>query len=412
MSLPNSCTTTPISLPSLPPPFCPPDSPSPVLAHLRHHWLQRNAPVFLQPTIDIVHGNGLLCAFYHFSHDNTTCVLSLVFEGEASWEVQRPTAVNRFGSFVYRTHNYRTYCRTADVDHIAYHRCTLQQPQQPQQQFGDENKRAEESRTTEGTAAGRGPHPQAAAVDVAKPEWQVLHTTDFSGLQSWSKGSRARFLYFYSLMHHYDLEMRRDGWRQWNDHWTLDQQQQQLEQWRHIDLQHHTANTSVHDRLQSTPSNPYTQPTAHYRPIVYLNTGNHLMSPFNTNPSFPTAAYTVHHTYPLFPGDRSVAERFGQLAVRRKWTLYSFVPSWLYVPGGGKMEVERRVWRRMHHSVLLEGRVEARRRVEVEGAAGEDERKEKMSVADASGRVVAVVESMDRNAAIEQSPDTPTATRQ
>ena len=379
-------------LPSLPPPFCPPDSPPLAIKHLRHSWIHRNAPVLLQPTFDIQHGNGLLCAFYHFSADSTTCVLSLVFEGEASWEVHCPTAINRLGSFVYRTHNYRTYCRTADINHLAYHKCTLQPPPPAdQQQSGREG----------GQAAGV-QHKPNGAVDACKPDYQVLHTTDFSGLQSWSKGSKGRFLYFYSLMHHFDLEMRREGWRQWHDHWTHEQQQQQLEQWRQLDLQHHTTCTSVHDRLQShlTPS---PQPSTHYRPVIYINSGNHLMAPFNTNPStFPTPSYTTHHTYPLFPGDRSVAERFGQLAVRSKWTLYSLVPKWLYVVGGGGMEAERRVWRRMHHSVLLEGRVERRRRVE-EDVAGEEERKEKMSVGDGSGHAIAVVESMDDKAVIEQN---------
>ena len=328
--------------------------------------MQRNAPVLVQPTVDIAHGNAFLCAFYHFSPDHSTVVLSLVFEGEDSWEVHRPTAVNRFGSFAYRTHNYRTWLRTADIDHIAYHGCTLQQQQ----------------------------------ADTPQPDWQVLHTTDFSGLQSWSKGSKGRFLYFYSLMHHYDLELRREGWRQWDDRWTPQQQQQQLEQWRDIDTHHCTANAPLQTRLQPCPPQPSTPSaqhtaTPHHRPVVYLNTGNHCMAPFSTNPStFPTAACTLHLAYPLLPGDRSVAERFGRLAVRRKRTLYSLLPAGLCAPGGGAMEKERREWQRVHHTVLLEGRAEERRRAEVEGA-GDVQGVNRLSVGDEAGHTVAVVEGMD-----------------
>ena len=129
------------------------------------------------------------------------------------------------------------------------------------------------------------------------------------------------------------------------------------------------------------------------------------MAPFSTNSSsFTTAGSTAHSSYPLFAGDRAVAERFGRLAVCSKWTAYSFVPSWLYVAGGGDMQAERRVWQRMHHSVLLEGRVEETRRAEVEGAE-QEARREKMNIGDGSGRVVAVVEGMDSAATIESNPD-------
>ena len=358
------------SLPSLPPPFCPPDSPPPAIARLRHEWIQRNAPVLIQPTVDIARGNAFLCAFYHFSPDHSTAVLSLVFEGEDSWEVHRPTAVNRFGSFAYRTHNYRTWLRTADIDHIAYHGCTLQ-------------------------------HDGGQRTESPQHDWQLLHTTDFSGLQSWSKGSKGRFLYFYSLMHHYDLELRREGWRRWDDRWTPQQRQQQLEHWRDIDAHHCTANAPLPTRLTQPctpqPNAPLTQSadSPHHRPVVYLNTGNHCMAPFSTNPStFPTAACNVHCTYPLFPGDRSVAERFGRLAVRRKRTMYSLLPAGLFAPGGGAMEKERKKWQRVHHSVLLEGGAEERRRTEVKGLI-EAQGADRLIVGDGAGHTVAVVEGMD-----------------
>ena len=140
--------------------------------------------------------------------------------------------------------------------------------------------------------------------------------------------------------------------------------------------------------------------------MVYVTTGNHLMAPFDTNAAcFPSSAHTVHHTYPLFVGDRAVAERFGQLAVRAKWTLCSLLPSWLCVGGGGGMEAERRVWRLVHHSELLEGRAEASTRA-AEGGEGEQwQARLSVGAANGSGRVMAVVESVDGQVGNEQSGD-------
>ena len=382
MTLPTPASTP---LPSLPHPFCPPDSPPPELARLRHTWLQRNAPILLQPTVDITKANNpFLCLFYHFNTTNTTCVLSLVYEGESSYEVHTPTTVNRFGSLCYRSYNYRTYHRTADIDHLAYHQCNIQQQQQS---------------------------PGSVVAD-----WEVLHTTDFSGVQSWSKGSKSQFGYYYSLMHHYDLELRRECWRQWDDQWTTQQQHDQLEQWRSIDIHNTTQNTPLEHRLNqklqqqqqqqqqhnnTTSSQPQSN-TTHYRPVLYLNTSNHTMSPFNTNPiTFPTSAYTIHSRYSMYPGDRAVAERFAQLAVAHKWTVYSLLPKWCCRVQRGGMEQEKREWQRLHHSVLLEGAVETERRVQAE-SVGEAERKEKITVGDGNGQLLAVVESMDIDASIEQ----------
>ena len=115
-SLASSTPSAP-SVPSLPPPFCPASSPLPELAALRYRFMRRHAPVFLQPSVDVANGNGLLALFYHFSDDNSTCVLSLVYESEASYEVARPQRINSLGTFLYRSHNYRTYHRTAVHPH-------------------------------------------------------------------------------------------------------------------------------------------------------------------------------------------------------------------------------------------------------------------------------------------------------
>ena len=113
---------------SLPRPFCPPEHQPPRVAALQHRFVQLNAPVVLQPRCDVEAGNGLLALFYHFDAAHAACVLSLVFESEASYNVHHPTTVNRLGTFFYRTHNYRTYHRTA-VSSTAARTCAAE-PQQ------------------------------------------------------------------------------------------------------------------------------------------------------------------------------------------------------------------------------------------------------------------------------------------
>ncbi len=125
-----------------------------------------------------------------------------------------------------------------------------------------------------------------------------------------------------------------------------------MAEWRREDEEWQASALSAEDRVAAiVAANAASACTG--RPLVYVNVMNHLMAPFCTNPHL---AHVVHSAYPLFAGDRAVAEAFAQLAVRYKWTCFSFVPNALYSPLKRDLREERALWTRLHHSHLLEGR--------------------------------------------------------
>ena len=48
-------------------------------------WLQRCAPVIMQPQLDVANGFGLRRVFFDFRPSERICELSLVYDGEASY---------------------------------------------------------------------------------------------------------------------------------------------------------------------------------------------------------------------------------------------------------------------------------------------------------------------------------------
>ena len=65
-------------------------------------WAQRCAPVIMQPELDITLGFGLRRAFFDFREDRT-CEVSLVYNGEASYQHSDPLSYNRVATFFYRS---------------------------------------------------------------------------------------------------------------------------------------------------------------------------------------------------------------------------------------------------------------------------------------------------------------------
>ena len=65
-------------------------------------WAQRCAPVIMQPELDITLGFGLRRVFFEFREDRT-CEVSLVYNGEASYQHSDPLSYNRVATFFYRS---------------------------------------------------------------------------------------------------------------------------------------------------------------------------------------------------------------------------------------------------------------------------------------------------------------------
>ena len=146
-------------------------------------WLRRCAPVIMQPAVDIRHGFGLRRIFFDFRAEERTCELSLVYDGEASYAWTRPASYNRVATFFYRSFNYRTYKRTADVDRLVY----------------------------EGVDLARGGVDLPHATPHATP-WEALFTTDYSRDQTWSRGDRGSVCWWFGVMSHYNARLPAAAW--------------------------------------------------------------------------------------------------------------------------------------------------------------------------------------------------------
>ena len=215
-----------------------------------------------------------------------------------------------------------------DIKHLAYEGCRL-------------TSLAEEVRD--------GP-PLSTSSSPAPSSWRSLHTWDGSGSQRWSRGDKRTFLYFYSLVHHFDLRVQREGWRGWEGR-GVEAEVERLRRWRCEDEEAERRGASPDLRIAAIAASASSCPPMG-RPVVFLNVMNHLMAPYNANPLLPLHP---HAAIPMFPGDRAVAETFGQLAVPCKWTLWSCIPSALYSPIPLRTRTQVREWRGTSHSALLRG---------------------------------------------------------
>ena len=181
-------------------------------------------------------------------------------KGEASYNRQSPQHLNRLGTILYRSYNYFQYKRTADINLMVFRGINLD--------------------------------PSAA-----KP-WKSIWTIDHCGEQTWSRGSRANFLYFYSLDLHYEKEISFEDWK--------------------------LLETHEHEPIQppspSAPSPSSQQASYHAicRPLVYLNTNNHLIGATDHNPALPKK-YWKH--YEVWLGSRNDAEHFARTHLPVKWNL-------------------------------------------------------------------------------------------
>ena len=255
-------------------------------------WFKRNAPIIIQPEHDCVSGNSFITAFVHF-YSPQTCRLSLVYESEASYHAHYPLLINSFGTFAYRTYNHVVHGRTADINHFAFQRCD----------------------------------------DVT---FDSIHTCDGSGLQTWSHGDKLQFLYCYSLVRHYDTNDHRSTFI---DGTALTEQQIQsvaADAYHDGDQQQRLAHLQSFNATQNNKNNnntgELTNDTNHrraMRPLLFINTNNHLCAPYDTNPLLKKRIFI---NYPIRYGDRNTAECWSRDYVRTKHTLLAYVPRFIFTP--------------------------------------------------------------------------------
>lgn len=132
-------------------------------------WLQHNLPVFIQPQFDIRQGNSLRAVFVDFTNDYVD--VSVVYDGEASYNRYHKSVLNVMGSLIYRTFNMLVYGRTADVESLIY-----------------------DTRH----------HPTT---------WDMIYVRDGNGEQNWNNGDILKLSTF-SIFHHYKTTI-------WRNNWTL-----------------------------------------------------------------------------------------------------------------------------------------------------------------------------------------------
>lgn len=244
-------------------------------------WLRRCLPVFVQPDVDIANGNGLVKVFFQFERQEDSgqlyCRLCIVFAGESSYNRVKEVVENTCATVLYRSFNRRTYKRTADINYMEF-RCVCIEGR------GCVAHRSS-SQTCSCVSSSRRRNvnldPNAAV------PWTSVFSQDHGGEQQWSQGAKKDVGNWFSLMHHYRVEAAVESW-------TL--------------------------RANS------------HRPLVYLNTCNHMIGERDNNPQLSKHEWVE---YPFEEGDAEDAFRYVVDHVPTKCNLYSCLCFWRARNGGG-----------------------------------------------------------------------------
>eukprot|EP00242_Pyramimonas_sp_CCMP2087_P008007 CAMPEP_0198199666 /NCGR_PEP_ID=MMETSP1445-20131203/2885_1 /TAXON_ID=36898 /ORGANISM="Pyramimonas sp., Strain CCMP2087" /LENGTH=276 /DNA_ID=CAMNT_0043869551 /DNA_START=254 /DNA_END=1084 /DNA_ORIENTATION=+ len=125
-------------------------------------------------------------------------------------------------------------------------------------------------------------HMQFRGVNVSGTgqPWRSVYTVDSSGDQSWSQGNGGDCFSWFSIMKHYQKEVAYDEWQRRGD-----------------------------------------------RPLLYVNTFNHMMGPRDSNPKMQKFHY---ERYAVSRGTRDDAERFVKTLLPVKPNFYSMMACWLW----------------------------------------------------------------------------------
>jgi len=268
-------------------------NPTSSLTPLQLLWLRRCLPVFAQPEQDVRNGYGLQAVFVKFVGDE--CHVSHIYKGEASYDRWFPTCTNPLGTFLYRSFNYWTFRRTADIDDLVFRGVDLNP-------------------------------------DSDKP-WASIWTLDHAGSQTWSQGRKFNCL-CYSFVHHYQEDVPFHSWSTYREPVVCsatpspvpsDSESHKCYSPTCFSSDIHLSASPVHSLLsppldRDTSSSRLHSTRKSCRPLLYLNTMNHLIHPEDGNPSMTKNFW---HTYPLFSGGRQEAEAYARAHVPHKWNLFS-----------------------------------------------------------------------------------------
>ena len=196
-------------------------------------WLRRCLPVIIQPEIDICAGHPLTTIFFKFRREgDISCEVSLVFQGEATYappccDRGAVPLVSHSMTYVYRTWNRFAYERTADINSFIYLGIDFKNKARP---FGS------------------------------------IWMCDASGQQSWAAGDKLQWPGCVTIHNHFISETPFQDWALWGGGEGSD---------------------SEYSEPRTSPPGFAHLPRSSTRPLVYLNTCNHMMSERDSNPMLP-----------------------------------------------------------------------------------------------------------------------------
>lgn len=268
--------------------------------HIR--WLKWNLPIFYQVKVDVEDGNGFIGVFASINHDRID--LSLLFRSESEYNevisslylkehiagsYSRSGSLNYVATCFYRSWNRIAWGRTFDINHLRY-----EGVQWDCFEHRDDIDCLEREQCL-----------LYSHFIVRRQPFTRITTRDASGQQTFVDGSKRCFgckkissdpkspllplscidyLLWFSLFFHYQ------------DAWAFDQ------------LSHSSSVSSSSDSMECPP-----------RPLLWINTQNHMMSATDTNPQ--RNKLKLSH-YPIWLGSRYQCERICQLLPQR-WSLLS-----------------------------------------------------------------------------------------
>lgn len=280
-------------------------------------WLEQCLPIVIQPTIDVKNGCGLVCAFAQFEEENydpsfdmthndkkspLNCVVNLIFKGKANYFRSRPTRSNIIINLFKRSLAFMRYKHTTDIKQIKFININL---------------------------------------EADGPNWESIQTKNGSKNQTWVNGDETGCS---SSFIPYEIDIKRDEWPTEDDVVASDiadnisneERKKLLETpiYRSAEscippthacgsciVGTEDLETNCTVRTQSDEKKLNVRSTLEHsqKPILYVNTMNHLMYTKNQNIEL---AKTIWESFPVFKGSMRDAEVFSKSYIPYKMNLF------------------------------------------------------------------------------------------